>query len=139
MATFGLAVGPRPAARFFMLLALFIAAALPSEPVRIAVDVVEINHVLSEVDGRETLCQVVWWKWSTWHGEYKVCDWRLLEKCCRPQRIQGIIQQRWYDVKTQSELLVVAASFRETWTYHDVELTDRASLPERFRSKVGKE
>ncbi len=113
-------------------------AVLPYEPHPMRVDICEINHVVNMTTGQESLVQVVWWDWSPWHGAYRVRDWRLLEKCCRPHSEGGKLVQRWYDDGQRRLIIVESGAFRETWTFYDVELEDRKELPERLRRKMHK-
>jgi len=117
------------------MLASLLLIVLPSEPITLDVDIIEINHVINSM-GTEQLVQVIWWDWSVWHGEYKVRDWRLMKDCVRPVMEYGRPVQRWHD--GERHMVVRGRAFRETWTPVDVEIKDREKLPECMRRKVGR-
>lgn len=103
---------------------------LPLSPVaRDQCDLVEVNHLYDD-QGRHVFDQVIWYDWSSAHERYMVRDWRLLKS---PEQIperdwqHGGYTVRWQDGECLRR--VWAASYRETWTQHDPELSERDVLP----------
>ena len=97
------------------------------------VDVAELNHVHWEKSGEHTFSQWVFWEWNA--GAMRVVDWRYA-KCTDPMFTSdgGQWAMTWLDGETLRR--VEADHFRETWTAYDVEVQDRARLPESLRRRL---
>jgi len=92
---------------------------------RLVVDIWETN-VLCDANGVETLRQVILWRWRWYDGtwDYYCWDWRLADKCQRPEHING----KW--VGLFDGTLVEAVLYLETESTVDHEVMDRKRLPE---------
>lgn len=143
------AYGRQPLAPMFPLIVgialavlLFAAIASASMPqdinVRDRVDLVETNHFYDS-EGRLVFDQLIFYEWSPAKGRHQVQAWRLLKSPNQlPRRDYGAgdYVMRWTDGETDRE--VRAATFRETWTQTDPELTDREFLPKERRRDLAK-
>lgn len=120
--------GHLPMAGILLLLLGF----LPADRVlRDHTTLVEVNRYYEpeECGDRLVLEQLVWWDWypgPVW--DYRVVDWKIVPGL-RPRydyrRRLWVVA--WQDGRQLRE--VTSDFFRETETYHDVEITDRAILP----------
>lgn len=120
--------------------ALLLLAALPTgRDVAVDhVDLIEINHFFDE-KGKLVFDQVIFYDWSKTHSRYQVRAWRLLrDRGQYPERDwrRGEWWSLWHDGETLRE--VRAPAFRETWTQHDPELTERDYLPKEKRRDLTK-
>lgn len=115
-------------------LLLVLLAEIPREPETLVdhVDRIELNHVQSIWDGSETLCQVIYWRWSVEDRCYHVAAWRTSTSATARFKRDG---REW--VETREDGLVRreirSPQFRETWTLHDPELEDRKTYPPELR------
>lgn len=113
----------------------------PGRPVLLTdrVDVVEINHV-HDFDGRPTIDQLIFWRWSPDASEFEVIDWRLLKTPLqRPLRRFGSDDRFWSvwtDPAGAQMRQVWAGSVRETWTLYDPEVRARKQLSQKDRRKL---
>lgn len=92
------------------------------------VSVIEINHVQCLWTGKETLCQVIYWRWWT-DDQHHVAEWRTLASCPHARfRRDG---RGWVETRDDGPVRreIRADSLRETWTTHDPEVADRELLP----------
>ena len=101
--------------------------------VRDQVDLIEVNHFYDE-KGKLYLEQLIFYDWSGPDSRFHVRDWRLLKTPGQwPVRDwrKGTYRCIWYDGGVLRE--VEAKDFRETWTQHDPEVTNRKYLPRSSR------
>ena len=115
-----------------LLLALVPYAA---EPVEERVSLVETNHFY-DLDGRHVFTQVIFQDWNAEQSRYEVVAWRLVKGPGQlPQRDwqRGGYVTVWQDsgAPPNSQLLreVRAEAIRESWSWWDVELEARETLP----------
>ena len=97
------------------------------------VDLIEVNHFYDEF-GNRILDQVIFYDWSGPDSRFHVRDWRLLKNPGQwPVRDwrNGTYRCIWYDGGVMRE--VEGKDFRETWTQHDPEVTNRKYLPRSCR------
>ena len=97
------------------------------------VDLIEVNHFYDEF-GNRILDQVIFYDWSGPDSRFHVRDWRLLKNPGQwPVRDwrSGTYRCIWYDGGVLRE--VEGKDFRETWTQHDPEVTNRKYLPRSCR------
>ena len=114
--------------------AVLLCLVLPMPPTPVVVDVVEVNNVVDPGTGCVRLEQVVWWDWCGWCCRYEVRDWRFLDRAGWPRLTESGWRNEWRD---DSGMVAVTASVRrETWTWYDVEVEDRRTLPEQQRRKI---
>jgi hypothetical protein len=115
------------------MLAILLLAILPHEPDTLVerVDVIELNHVYCPLTGRETLAQIIYWRWHDEHSTHHVAAWRLLQRMARVRRHDS----EWIETREDGEVRreIHAKQFRETWSLHDPELFDRVALPIELR------
>lgn len=115
------------------LLAILVLAASPSvvELRTERVDLVEVNHYF-DLDGSHVLDQLIAYDWCEATGRYQVRDWRVIKSGRQfPQPTDDGFAATWSEGR-----VVKAAHFRETWTQHDPELTERRNLPQDARRKL---
>lgn len=113
-----------------------LGASTPEVVARDEVDLVEINHFYDE-NGRHVFDQLIFYDWSAKESRFQVRAWRLLKSASQiPQRNwqRGEFESVWHDGEVLRK--IQAASFRETWTQHDPELTERAALPRELRREL---
>lgn len=106
-----------------------ILGVLPQTPIaQDRVAVIELNHVY-DFEGKYVLGQFVFYGWRG--EELHVRAWRLLKdhEQTRPRR--DFVRGDWVLLWTDGNVLreVRAASYRESWTQHDRERTERDRLP----------
>lgn len=91
---------------------------------RLVVDIVEFNTVL-DVQGKESLRQVVLWRWREWRGvpDYYVVDWKMRDKCSGADRINGQWVMRFDGREVRGRFMF------ETVSNADAEVLDRNRLP----------
>lgn len=102
------------------------------------VDLIELNHCYDE-HGKLVIEQIIYYDWSYAESRYQVRAWRLL-------KTPGQIPRRsssgdgYVAVWQDGNLLrkIHAKQFRETWTQHDPELTEREFLPKEKRLDLRK-
>ena len=97
----------------------------------VRVDIWETNKFVDQ-NGKENFTQVILWKWMSWDGtwDFYVSQWRMAEKCHRPEHIRG----KWIGIFDKQK--VEAGMYIETVSIIDHEVSDRKRLPaERRRSK----
>jgi hypothetical protein len=100
---------------------------------RESVDRIEINAYFDE-QGREIFTQAIFWDWD---GErYQVRAWRMVkEGVPMPSRDwAGGYKMLWDDADTVRE--VRTPSVVQTWTQHDVEVSERETLPKEQRKEL---
>lgn len=98
------------------------------------VALIELNHYFNE-NGDKVFDQVIFYDWNEALGRFDVVTWRLVKhesqiprpECCGRKQYTTL----WYDGEIQRA--VVADSFRETWTQHDPELSEREVMPRELR------
>jgi hypothetical protein len=124
-----------------MLSALLIAAlaVLPrlSEPVADSCAVIELNTTY-DFDGRELFKQNIYWLWNERLGRLECRGFNIIKHesqiprpdCCGRKHYTTL----WRDGEVNR--LVVADSFKETWTQHDPELVEREYLPKELRREL---
>jgi hypothetical protein len=111
---------------------LLLLCVLPLDDVRRdTVDVIELNHVYNDC-GAATITQWVFWEQSG--GELRVVAWRLCKPRMVVERHRDGYRLLWHDGETLRE--VRAACYRESWTQHDVEVTDREAWPKESRREL---
>jgi hypothetical protein len=94
------------------------------------VDLIELNHFIDQ-DGREVFRQVLFYDWSPRHRRYIVRAWRLVKNdSLLPRRRWSppVYECLWHDDGLLRH--VTAPAFRETWTQHDPERTNRKLVSE---------
>jgi hypothetical protein len=116
------------------MLALLLLATLPHSPATLTdrVDRIELNHVQCPQTGRETLTQVIYWRWHECDQTHHVTAWRMVDR--RPSLLRRDGREwveTWEDGPVRREIR--AAQFRETWTLHDPEVEDRATVSPEMR------
>lgn len=108
---------------------LFLLLILPHEPttIRERVDMLELNHVQCPQTGRETLTQLIYWRWDSTACRYHVTAWRMFRNGDR----FGRDGREWVDAREDGPVrrIVTAPFLRETWTFHDPEIEDRSLVP----------
>jgi hypothetical protein len=118
-------------------LALLLLSVLPQDiTLRDQVDVIELNALFDE-NGREVFRQVIFLDVNR-EGKEEVVAWRLVKHesqiprpdCCG----RGHYTTLWHD--GERERVVVAKSFRETWTQFDPELVAREVMPKESRREL---
>lgn len=100
------------------------------------VDLAEVNHFHDE-QGRLVFDQIIFYDWSHEHSRYQVRAWRMLNSPSQiPQKnfVTGRYEVIWHDGDITRR--VEARAFRESWTQHDVEMTERQHLPKEQRRKL---
>ena len=104
---------------------------LSASPRCVHVDIFEDNWVCTP-DGKPTLRQIILWRWTTIGGvtDYFVTDWDLTERCIPAIPWGGV----WVGVFKGR--LIVAKVYKETAYISDIEVMDRARLPESARDKI---
>lgn len=115
------------------LLALLLLSILPRDPDTLVdrVEIIELNHVHCQQTGRETLSQVLYWRWHVEQSTHRVAAWRMATGVSRVRRHgDGWIETR-EDGSIRRE--IHARQFRETWSFEDPELADRRLLPVEMR------
>ena len=112
-----------------MTLLFVLTAILPHEPptVREQVDLLELNHVQCPQTGRETLTQVIYWRWHEGNSRNHVTAWRM----AKLPELFGRDGREWTESREDGPVrrIIRAKQFRETWTFHDPEIEDRQLLP----------
>lgn len=94
------------------------------------VDLVEVNHYYDE-NGTRLLDQAIFYDWCDVTARYQVRGWRLLKTPNQyPQACPS-----GYGVALR-EGRIEARKYRETWTQHDPELTERQWLPREERREL---
>jgi hypothetical protein len=119
-----------------------------SSPIVDHMDIVELNTVICEQTGNETLTQWIWWKHERrffvdgqrslqLRWDYCCVDWRST-KWVVPMPIyrDGRYVQQWYDHKTRAYRIVESRVYRHTITLFDPELKDRERVPEASRTRL---
>ena len=131
----------------FLLLYTLLGDVRAHEPKVHYCDVIEINKVYSGDTGDVRLTQVIFWEWrialnykkGRQEWDHYISDWRNLRET-RYQRYYDYRRKRhvfhFYDRKDRVYRTVIATSFRETKTLHDVELENRKKLPAEFRGHL---
>lgn len=94
------------------------------------VDLVEVNHYYDE-NGTLLLDQAILYDWCDVTGRYQVRGWRLLKKASEYPRTEP----EGYSL-TLREGRIEARKYRESWTQHDPELTERKWLPSDERREL---
>lgn len=96
------------------------------------VDVWEDNWVVSENGKTVAFKQIILWDWAEHDGvaDYYVRDWQLAERCVPAVPWGGA----WIGVFKGR--LVIARVYRETAYVADIEMKDRARVPESHRDKI---
>jgi hypothetical protein len=103
----------------------------PGLVIRDTVDVIEVNHVYSEGDGKKRLSQVIFWEFKLYNGEFRVVDWRMQDAVDAEPRYdhrRRLWVLMWWDSKNNCIRRVHAISFKETHTWYDPEVDDRKEL-----------
>ena len=94
------------------------------------VDLIELNHFIDS-EGREVFRQVLFYDWSPRHRRYVVRAWRLVKnESLIPRRRWSppLYECLWHDDGLLRQ--ITAPAFRETWTQHDPERTNRKLVSE---------
>jgi len=94
------------------------------------VDLIELNHFVDK-EGREVFRQILFYDWSPQHRRYIVRAWRLVkDEAVLPQRRWNPpgYECLWHDDGLLRQ--IHAPAFRETWTQHDPERSNRQLVPE---------
>ncbi len=113
---------------------LLLLLILPREPETLVdqVDVIEINHLFSRETGEETFSQVIYWRWDAGQSAHRVTAWRPFTG--RPAWFRRD-RREWIETRedgpTRRE--IHARQHRETWTFEDPELLDRAFVSPEMR------
>lgn len=114
-----------------MTLALLLLLCVPPSAEEVLADrvsVIEINHVQCLWTGKETLVQVIYWRWWT-DDQHHVAEWRTLSSQPHARFVRD--GRQWVEVRPEGRFRreIRADSLRETWTVYDPEVVDRDSLP----------
>lgn len=99
------------------------------------VDVIERNTYYQEYTGDVVLVQWIFWRWDTKHSSHVVVRWMIDKSDDRvlfSRDTDGLYRA------SSRDAVVVAKSFRETWTTYDPEIVDRNVLPNDQRPKFRK-
>jgi len=114
-------------------LLLLLLSILPHEPDTLVdrVEIIELNHVHCPQTGRETLVQMIYWRWHKEQSTHRVAAWRIVQGVARIRRIDG----EWIETREEGYYRreIHARQFRETWSFEDPELLDRRLLPVELR------
>ena len=125
-----------------MNLATFTAAVLllgviprPDGVLRDECGCIEVNHIF-DAEGKEYLCQYLFWDWCQHKGCHRVADWKLVKSDARPRYDYS---RRCYVLRIKEGEQVreiTAPTARETWRTWDEELEDRNKHDFNHRRKL---
>lgn len=124
---------------------LFLLALLGLSPTDHAlcdrVDLIEVNHYHDD-EAKLVFTQIIFFDWCDYTLRFQVRDWRLLKQKAQYPQLDyatGEYVAEWHDEKTRGVLREVRAKMlRETWTWWDPELDERANLPPEQRRELTK-
>ena len=89
---------------------------------------IELNHFFDE-NGRHVFDQLIFREWRG--DELQIADWRLIKHCNQFPTSNRII---YHDGQTLRR--ITTTSTITTWTQHDPELVERATLPKEQRREL---
>lgn len=122
-----------------ILLLLLSIVPQPDGIYRDRVDVIEVNHLYGDDDGKWYMDQIIFWEWKGNRHEV-VDEYRQARKVGYPERDWRRGGYRLIWIENQSIREVRAISTRETWTLNrdDPEKAERDHLPVEDRRKFQK-